>query len=163
MNYVSLAQVVIFTTYLFIVVGYFGVLDSISKSYYEFGKRGYSTAFVIFLWSICLGLILQQWVYTYKEITSMLFVITAFFLAVVPITGNYMDKRAGPIHYISSVMSIALGFLIIIVEDWPSWKGFIPLVAYGSTVMLTRKWNNFTWWTEVFAFACIFSRLLFKP
>jgi hypothetical protein len=162
MNYVSLAQVAVFVAYLFITISYFGVLNSISQSYYEFGKKGYSTAFVIFLWSISLGLLLQL-IYDYNTKAKILFVFTAFFLAVVPIAANYMDRRTGIIHGVSTITAIALGFGIIIVQDWPNWYAFLPIVCYGASMILTRRWNNFTWWTEVFAFACIFSRLLLKP
>jgi len=164
LNYISIVQILIFTVYLFIVFKKFGVLPSISQSFYEFEKVKYSSAFVIFSWSIGGGMFFQS-VYDWKESTEMIFLVSGFLLCVVSIASMYRIKKVGTIHYLVSVGAICSGFWAIINQDWPHWYGFVPLAVFIGFVvwMKVKKIANFTTWAEVAAFYSIFVRLIFKP
>lgn len=164
MNYISLSQVIIFFVYLYIVKRKFGILPSISQSYYEFLKLKYSVAFVIFTWSIALGMFLQT-VYDFKLYTEFVFIFSGIFMAFLGIAAPFRQKEVNVYHYVCSVIAIATGFLALIIQDWPKWYAFIPLPLYVASIvwMKKKKWINFTWWTEVAAFSIIFARLLIRP
>ena len=165
MNYYALVILLIFATYAFIIYKKFGILPSISQSYYEFEKLNFSSAFVLFAWSVSFFVILMQALNPYLWQTKLILIGAAAFLAAVPIAALYRQKQIGAIHYACSVIAIGAGFAAIIRQDWPHWYAFVPLALYIGLIIWMKKTKlaNFTFWTELAAAGFIFLRLLIKP
>jgi hypothetical protein len=143
-----------FTTYLAITVNYFGVLPSISESFYRWQERDYSSAFVWFAAGICVLMFLQS-AQPYKEWTKLILAGSGFFLMCVSIAANYKQKKVGIIHNIVTGLSMAGGFAANIVEF--GWWAAIPIALFAGSLFFIIKYvkEDKTWWWECAGFGCI--------
>jgi len=159
-NYIALVQLLLAAAYCFYIYKRYGILDSISASYYKLLHDNKSRDFVIFSWGV--GLPMFLYIYQYVWQAQLCFMLAGFFLCVVGIASAYKESFVDKIHNLGSVGAIVLGFAGIIFQD--HWWGLIPLVAFiaASVYMIAKKVDNKTWWVEIAAIVCIFVRLIIK-
>ena len=157
-NYIALVQLLLAAAYCFYIYKRYGVLYSISSSYYKLLGDNRSRDFVIFTWSVGLPMFLY---YQYVWQAQLCFMLAGFFLCVVGIASAYKESFVDKIHNLGSVGAIVLGFAGIVFQD--HWWGLIPLVAFIiASIYIWKKVDNKTWWVEVSALVYIFVRLIIK-
>lgn len=153
---ITLLQAFIFLSYIGFVVYRFGVLPSISESWHRLEPLRKSYLFTLFCWSLSILMLFQT-----NETTAWFFASGAGLALVGAATmfksgGVYTDK----VHYAGAVIGIQ-STLIGLGVEYDNW---IPMVVFiGISVTLGAfKIQNKIWWTEIVAFICIISGLLYR-
>lgn len=161
------ALLIWFTAYLAITISKFGVLDSISDSWYKWGDVGQERVFVIFCGGLGLGLIGFIETHQLSTIASLMLVIafaSAWFVAVAAdFKYGQKDRAEGKratrvdiIHYAVSGTLIGCSLIALWVDV--SWI-FPAAFSTGTVAILILKAVNrkvrAIWWIEVWAFAVI--------
>lgn len=138
-------QLIAFTGYILFIVIKFGVLDSISKSWYMLDKQ--SWMFTIFTWLVGLPMVLYE--------NSFLFFAGAF-LVFTGTAAEYKKKMTNTIHFVGAGGSIVLSFIGIIVEGGQGGYLMLALFVFASLgLILIKEVNNKTFWIECIAFYVI--------
>jgi len=145
MIYPLLLEIVLFTTYLLLIVRKYGVLGSISESYYTL-PRNKNYLFTIFMMSIGIINILTGNIYL---------VLSGAGLAFTGVAAQYRNRITNAVHYIGAVIGYALGCLAIS-------PFFLVFIVILSAILKQTVIENKTWWTEVIAFYLIMIGLLIK-
>jgi len=141
---IILFQFTIFSLYIYYLIKNYGVLSSISESYYVSGEK---RTFQFFCFLLGLPLVFYPDPY---------FILAAFALVVVGISDDYTKEASRLInkaHFIGAGVAIgasliALGLEYIIVFSW----GLLPLLFV----------RNRVWWIEIWAFLVIIIGLFIK-
>ena len=129
--------ILVFVTFITYVWARFGVLDSISASWYALGKQGW--IFTLFLWAISIPLcIVGENVWFFLAGTCLCFTGAA---------AAYKEKMTNTVHYIGAVGGIGLS-LAGLLQNGIWW----PLVTFLITAIAIRRVKNKTWWVEIAAF-----------
>lgn len=154
---------------LFIYTGWiwkkFGVLNSISHSYYKLknfykdqpGKQFMPYMFTLFMYSLAIPAAVCAFIVSEGHWYQFLGMFSGFPLAFVGAAPNYLEKTEGWVHYsatgISATASLAFTWLI--------GYGYISLICIGIAVLISLgkkngKWTLIhpIWWFEK---ACIVS------
>jgi len=132
----AIYSILVFTPYLFGCYFLFGILKSVSASYYEIKHKA---IFTFVLWGFALPVMIagdSAWFFLAGS--------AIFFVGAAP---EYKYKLEGDVHYVAAVLSILFG-LIGIVD-----KGDLE-IALGLAVgiALLRLVKNYTYWQELLAF-----------
>lgn len=137
--------ILVFVTFVAYVWVKYGILDSISASWYALGKK--SWLFTLFLWSISLPLCVMG---------NAWFVVAGACLCFTGAAAAYKQKMTNTVHYIGAVGGITLS-LAGLIQNGIWW----PAVAFAITAIILRrlKLKNLTWWVEVAAFWLIIGGL----
>ena len=154
----TLTQGVIFLSYITFLVIKFGILPSISDSWYELKKLG-GVWYSLFTW-FCYSLGILMF---FQTNGTPLFFISGAGLCFVGVATQFLDKESIEpwIHFTGAALCI-LGILIGIGVERHMW---IPLIAWGILTVVIEvipKLKNKTWWVEISAFCCIILGLLFS-
>ena len=158
MNETVITLGTIFIAYLIYIYSRFGILSSISESYYKLKEAGNKWLFIIFMYSIgiCLLLVasfnLQPMVWT--------FFLAGSGAAFVGIAAQYRDNMTEQVHIGATLTLIffsLLGLGLVFGSWWPTY-----FLIVGSLVMLVLKplIKQHGYWVEVLAFVCIWGGLL---
>jgi len=156
--------ITVFVVYWLFVVIKFGVLPSISDSYY---KENNKALFTLFIWSIAFPVIILG-----VEKTPLMFFAGAF-LAFVGAAPAFKEELERSVHIIGAAGGIILGFLAMIIGYHqyylPIVMGVFVILALPKRLpkFLDKSWmkwwtngiNNYTWWIETMAFVLIFINL----
>lgn len=128
-----------FTTYIAVIVKKYGVLKSISDSYYV---MKYKHVFTFFIWNIGLSFI-------FLGETGWMFGAGGF-LCFVGTAPMFKEEFEGKVHSIGAIGGIALGFVSLLIN----FHQIYPLVfmVAGIGLMKIFKIKNQTWWIEILAF-----------
>lgn len=141
---IPIIQTIVFLTYLVFLIKRYGVLDSISDSWYQEGEQNYF--FQLFLLGISIPAIL---------IREPAFVITGTLLTIVGAMAAFkLNKFIGTVHGVATTGAIIAALTGLAIHG--IWFPFFA----GSTVALVLnhkgfKVKNTTWWTEVAYFSAI--------
>jgi hypothetical protein len=139
----------IFFAYLFIVYKRFGILPSISSSYY---KLKHKAVFTFFIWSIAIPMIIIG--------SSPLMFWAGAFMAFVGASPAFKHELEGKVHIVGAVGGIVLGFLSMWIEVH---LYYLPIIMAVSTLYMTLKpIKNHTWWIEVLAYLLIIVGLVIR-
>lgn len=145
--YLLIWLILSFTIYISIIVSKYGVLKSISDSYYV---MKYKVWFTLFIWNTGFSFILLG------ENALMFF--AGAFLCFVGATPLFKEKYEGRIHTIGAVGGILLGFSSLIIDLKLLSLVLIYLIYFG--VLRVGRFNNLTWWYEIGAFITMIVGLL---
>ena len=142
-------QMFIFISYIVFVSIKFGILPSISDSYYLFSdwKR---ILFTLFCFSLGSLMFLQEiGVFPW-------FVISGSGLCLTGAAMQFKEKVDGKVHVVGAYSAIIFGLAGLIFE-----RGlYFPSVTFILLAVLSTATKNKTWWIECSAFACIVLGLL---
>ena len=157
-----IVQLVAMTTFLVVVALKYGILETISKSYFALGvksmKRHYFTAI---MWAMALpfAFILATLEGAPWYSVLALFLCTTS-LSILGTAGNYRKDLIGMMHNIGALGSIVFGFLSVVLI----WHSYIII---GVTLLLIGalqiwKPKNVVYWQEVVSIYGIAFGILFK-
>lgn len=141
-------QVYVFITYLAYIIGRFGVLDSISASYYHLPKNQ-KPLFTLFIWALAAP--------TFSYSTGWYFGSGAF-LCFVGAAAAYKESMTNTVHYVGAVFGIGLA-LIGLWREGIWFPAAITAVAF-CIIRFVDAIKNKTWWVEVAAFLSIMAGLI---
>lgn len=134
--------VLIFTSYVGFLMTKYGVLPSISESYYRLpNKRKY--LFILFLWGIGFPTAILG------DTLSAFLVLVG--LGIVGGASLFKSKVVGIMHYVGATVAIGSAHAYVAVELGYWWLTAIFLIGGAGIVLL--KYKNRTWWVELLAFA----------
>lgn len=137
-----------FVGYISFIVNRYGVLPSISESYYKMkdDKLFGGSLFTLFIWSLSLPLIIIG-------NTPLMFFAGAF-LSFVGAASAFKDlKMTKRVHNIGAIGGIGFGFLSMIIDFQLFELTYFMVVLSLSLFLLKIK--NLIWWVEILAFVLI--------
>lgn len=141
---IPIIQTIVFFIYLIFLVKRYGVLDSISDSWYQEGEQNY--LFILFLLGIGIPAIL---------LLEPAFIITGSLLCVVGAMAAFkLNKFVGTIHAVATTGAIIAALVGTAIHG--IW--FPAIIAGLATLVINHKGfqiKNTTWWTEVACFLAI--------
>jgi hypothetical protein len=156
--FLLLFTITTFISYITFVWSKFGVLDSISDSYYKINNKA---LFTLFIWSIAIPVMIIG--------NTTLMFLAGSFLAFVGAAPAFKEKTEGEVHVIGAVGGILLGFLSLWLDfHMPIFLIiFIIFLLYALPKKLSKwldiEWLNgikhHTWWVEIAAFILILTGL----
>jgi hypothetical protein len=152
--YLTIAQWVIFTSYIAYTVSKFGIPASISDTWYLLERKG--VLFTLFCWSLGVCMLYQG------NDKSIFFVLSGVGLSFVggatmfKWKGAYTDK----IHGAGAAIGIVCALLGLYI-DYEIRPPF--MVFSGATILISLLHiKNHIFWMEIVAFACVISGLLYR-
>jgi hypothetical protein len=154
----TIIQIVIFVSYVSFIILKFGILPSISESWYKLRelKGSWYGLFTLF----CFGIGITMFGQTNGVAPGLFFLSAAGFSAVGVATMFKLKDDIQPyIHFVGALCGVIGALLGIWVERCTSFP-FIFFMAISLLITLTIEKNR-TWWIEMYAFLCISLGLLF--
>jgi hypothetical protein len=159
--------IVVFVTYWLFVYFKYGILTSISDSYYRENNKA---LFTLFIWSIAFPMIILG-----VSVTPLMFFAGAF-LAFVGAAPAFKEEQEGTVHIIGATGGISLGYIAMIVAYHqyylPAIMGLFAILAVPKKLpkFLDKSWMkwwtngipNYTWWIETMAFVLVIINLIIK-
>lgn len=152
----TLLQALVFVSYIGFIVYRFGVLPSISESWYRLEPLRKSFLFTLFCWSLSTLMLFQTnetsaWFFASGAGLAFVGAATMFKWA-----GAYTDK----IHSLGALIGIQSALIGLGVE----YNNWIPTAVFTAIAVIISafKVKNKVWWTEIVAFVCIISGLLYR-
>jgi len=143
---IPIIQTVVFALYTLYIVKKYGVLSSISESFYALPEsKGY--LFTLFIWGVSLPIMLLANI-------SALFFLAGCLLMFVGAANSYRDEGgyASKIHGAGATGGIVMALLALV---WVKIYWPIILATIASVWIKRSKIKNITWWVEIACFACI--------
>ena len=149
----ALISLVIFTSYIVFIAVKFGILKSVSASYYAMKERyGKNTADIVFafvLWGFAVPVMIAG--------NSIFFFLAGSAICFVGAAPDYQIKNEGDVHYIAAVTGIV--FSAIAIALTPLW--WLSVVMVG--IIIGINWiKNHTYWQELIAFYIVILYLFIK-
>ena len=158
MNTTVIILGITFVTYLVYIYYRFGILDSISESYYKLKEAGNKWLFIVFMYVLasCLLLIASFNLHP----MAWTFFLAGSGAAFVGIAAQYRDNMTETWHIAATLALIffsLLGLGLLFGSWWPSY-----FLIVGALVMLIMKplIKKHGYWVEVLAFVIIWGGLL---
>lgn len=138
---ITIIQSTIFTAYIAWIWSRYGVLDSISDSWYRLGKK--SPLFTLFIWAIALPMCFMN---------NMWYFFAGAFLCFTGAAAEFKRSLTDKVHGIGAVGGIALSLVGLTLNNviWP-----VIAVVVISLSLRYLKVSNTTWWVEIAAFIII--------
>lgn len=141
---IPIIQILCFGAYIWYIVAKFGVINSISESWYVDGATNWK--FIFFLWIISFA---TCFLYSYSP-WFILSGTSLFLVSGVPMFRG--EKLIGILHSVFTVGGIAFACYALL-----QCNLYFPVIGCVlSSILLARlKVNNTTWWTEIACFSAI--------
>ena len=157
MNYLALFQAIVFLIFITSVNLSYGLLGSISASFYELKKTNMDWAFSLF--GAFVGIPLWFYGnYTSNDAAITLYALSGFFMFGLTIASWFRDDEVIKIlHYTFTLLAIILALGGIHLQYG---HGLIWLLPMGVIVLFLSTLKNSLLWIEYFMFAVIIGRLL---
>lgn len=161
MNVLSVSILIIaivFSLYNLLIWRMYGILDSISASYYSLGKKN-SKFFVFFTWLLVVPLAVIGGVQP-MEFSGAMFMVSAIGFAFVGAAGAFkLEEMTKIVHYIGAGIGIAAALAGLVAANTGLW--YLPIAfALASFVLFMTKAKNIIYWIEIIAFVFILFGLL---
>jgi hypothetical protein len=148
----------LFFSYLIYIVRKYGILKSISQSYYELDQNDrWAFSFVMTIIGFC----------GFKISDTLLMNISGLLIILVGVFARFRDKITDYVHVGCAVLGILSAFLSLGL-DYSAWWYLCIFIAnlilfVGLTLLskVSKKfidiwdYNNLTWWIEIIAFCLI--------
>lgn len=150
MNFLWIS-VIAFILYIGMIVKRYGILPSISDSWYKLPKDQ-KCLFTAFLWVFSFPLMI-----IYQ--TPILFAAGAF-ICLVGVNPKFKEKMDEFTHSFTAYTGIGLGMLSLIVD----FKMYVSVLLFGTLATLIWTMDNIenkTWWQEIAAITTILISLMF--
>lgn len=149
-------QSLVFTLYVLNVYKRFGVLPSISDSWYQMNKPAY---FTLFCFAIGLPMILHSREFNPAIAQSgdyTIFFYMSMFLAFTGVATDYKEKTANIIHFTGAAVAIISAIVGIALQYHIYW---LPVAWLISSIIIILFIKNRIWWVEIFSFILIITAL----
>lgn len=143
-----LTSFTIFTLYIIGIMLIYGVLPSISDSYYHI-PEGYKLVFSFALIGFAFPIVIFD--------NRVLNFIAGGLICFVAVSPDFKLVYEGDIHYICAVGGVLFGMLSLWI-NYKGWKCVAGFILLAVVFILTLP--NATWWVEVLAFYTILLKLL---
>lgn len=147
-KYLLITSFTIFTLYIIGVMVVYGVLPSISDSYYHI-PQGYKLIFSFALIGFAFPIVMFD-----KKFLNFIAGGLICFVAVSP---DFHLVYEGDIHYACAVGGVIFGMLSLWI-NYKGWKYVVVFILLAMLVILTLP--NATWWVEVLAFYTILVKFI---
>jgi hypothetical protein len=143
-------QVAIFVSYVAFILYRYGVLPSISESWYVL-PQNQKALFTLFTWGVGIPMLFYDSEALFIAGSALTFVGAATQFK----TTAAFTKQ---VHYIGAVVGIVVPLLYFGFAS----KNWVPLIAQvvGTAVVMLAKTSNKIWWTEIVAFVCVLTGML---
>lgn len=153
---ITLLQALVFLLYIGFIVYRFGVLPSISESWYRLQPFRISFLFTLFCWSLSTLMLFQT-----NETTGWFFAsgVGLAFVGTATMfkwSGAYTDK----LHGLGAVVGILCALVGLGVEynNWIPTAAFVAIAA----ILSAFKVENKVWWIEIAAFCSVIAGLFYR-
>lgn len=150
MNFIWIS-VIVFILYIGMIVKRYGILPSISDSWYKLPK-GQKWLFTAFLWIFSFPLMI-----IYQ--TPILFAAGAF-ICLVGVNPKFKEKMDEFVHSFAAYTGIGLGMLSLII-DFKMYYMVVLFALIATTIQLEENIKNKVWWQEIAAITTILISLMF--
>ncbi len=150
---------VIFIGYQVYIYIKYGILSSVSASYYKLREDGNKWLFIVFMVFLAVGLWLIASLNPHPM--AWTFYLAGSGAAFVGIAAKYRDKMDEWVHIGGTYTLIffsLLGLGLVFGLWWPTYS---LIGSSAILVLLKNKINNYGYWSEELAFACFYSGLIF--
>lgn len=143
-------QVAVFVSYVAFILYRYGVLPSISESWYVL-PQNQKALFTLFTWGVGIPMLFYDSAALFVAGSALTFVGAATQFK----TTAAFTKQ---VHYIGAMVGIVVPLLYFGLTS-NNWLPLIVQAIGTATVMLTKTPNKI-WWTEIVAFACVLTGFL---
>ena len=134
----------IFISYISFIVSKYGVIPSISESYYRL-PYSLKILFTLFIWGLAVPIMIVA--------STPLMLLACGFICVVGVTQTFKLKLVGAIHSLAAIIGIGIGVLSLFFEFRTPLTAIAIII--GIALLNIFKVNNKTWWSEIIAFTLI--------
>ena len=148
MKILLLISLAIFTAYIVGVYLKFGILKSVSASYYSIKHKA---LFTLALW----GFAIPVQIYAFIELQNWCLVLAGIGICFVGAAPDYKMKVEGDVHYLAAFTGVILGLIGIAFEGL--WYVALPAAVL---IVAINSIKNKTYWQEIAAFYIIVLTLL---
>ena len=150
----TLIQFLVFVTYITFIIRKFGVLPSISESWYALEEEE-NPLFTVFCWGIGIPMFFQS------NGTSELFMLSGIGLALVGTAVRFKAAYNCKVHYAGAAAGIGGALLGLLIESgmWQPIAAFALMTAF---IFFYKKIVEKIWWIEVSAFLTIITGLMLR-
>jgi len=155
MNYVTIATLIAFASYLF----YIGIIPSISDSYRTLNDKRF---YFLFFFVVAVLIWLQN-IYA-REALHIPYMLAGYFFFCISLAASFWLKPEGLLHVLFTYSAITVGMLCTVLQLWAKYGllSLLPVVVLIGGGLLLRNKKNATYWQEVLSIGCIFVPLIFK-
>lgn len=151
----TLIQAFIFCLYIVFIVCKFGILKSISDSWYELKTEKLEFLFTLFCWII--GFLMAA-----QSSTLPFFFFSGAGLCFVGVATSFKLQKSieKTIHNVGAIICIISALCGLLIENYIWFPMMIFVISYIIIELLNMK--NKIWWIEIISFISILSGLLVK-
>jgi surface polysaccharide O-acyltransferase-like enzyme len=143
--------VLLFISYVSFILLKYGILDSISESYYKEDKHS-KFLFSAFIFGLSIPFMIIG--------GTTLMILAGLFLSFAGIARAYKEEFAGTVHIIGATGGISLGYASMWI-DFHLW--YLPIIMGLFALLSTLfKLKYHTWWIEILAFILVIIGLIIK-
>lgn len=135
-------QFLIFIFYVSFIYSKFGILTSISESWYSLNGNS-KFLFTLFCWSLCICMILYNDLFLFLSGCGFAFVGAAT---------SFKDSLTKWVHNIASGVAVILAFVYLLING----LYIIPIIFLILTVLIFYLTKNKIWWIELSSSILIF-------
>lgn len=159
MIWLYIISLVIFISYSIVILNIFGVLPSVSDSYYSLKKYGELGVFTMFCWGVSFPLLIY-WIDFSQNDWNFLPFLACSALMFVGASPAFRDlKFEKKVHSVSAIICLLCSYI------WALWFGNIYLaigcIIFSIAIGLISKKNRI-YWIEIIAFMNIYIQLLWS-
>lgn len=150
MEVIFLAMSIVFWGFVLLVVSKFGILPSLSESYYNLSENKRNIIFTsVFLWTGMLAAII---------VDSYLMKIAGVGICLVGVAPQFKDNMVKPAHFLGAFVAAIFSQIYIATNTPYWWITIIFLIACLITILVCKlvKSENLTWWLEMWCFLTTF-------
>lgn len=152
----TLAQFLIFVTYVAYIIYRFGILPSISESHYKLNTVRQGYFFTIFCWLLATTMIFQS------DESTPLYFFSGMGLAFVGAATQFKWTGANThiVHYLGAVLGIGCALMGLYFESG-LWQPSVIIVAFSAICAITKTKNGI-FWVEIASFLAIITGLIVR-
>lgn len=152
----TLAQLVIFVTYVAYITYRFGILPSISESHYKLNTVRQGYFFTIFCWALATTMIFQS------DQSTPLYFFSGMGLAFVGAATQFKWTGANThiVHYLGAVLGIGCAVMGLYFESH-LWQPAAIIVLFSAFCAI-NKTKNGIFWVEIVSFVAIIIGLIVR-
>ena len=151
----ELTPITVFVTYVTSIIIFYGILKSISDSYYELQKKNLGFLFVLFCW----GFAFPMFILGVEKTGIPWLFLSAAGIVFVGGACAMREKLTRKVHLIGAYGAVFFGMLSVWV-DFGLWYVSLAFVVIAG-LMTLFKVKNHIWWEEVLAFLIIYFVVIF--
>lgn len=141
-----MVMLIVFTSYVFNIAVHYGVLSSISESYYRLPSR-WNFLFTLFCWGFAIPAMILG--------NSALMFFAGASIAFVGAASAFKTKMTGTVHGVGAAVGMILAQAAIFFDHHLWYVNLISLSLIGILYLRRKTQVNFLWWIEIVSFLAI--------